>query len=157
MKIFIRRNKTTRIKARARERERTREHHHHRKSFKLSKKLCNDICISFPSILPSSRVNVPQSISPISLSPLLSCLFLRFLSLSLSVFSATQTKKLQKKSSPLRHKKNIIIMFASSQSLVQHHQRFSSPALIASTSRARNNTSLKKRANAVAVVVGAFF
>jgi photosystem II biogenesis protein Psp29 len=44
-------------------------------------------------------------------------------------------------------------MFASSQSLVQHHQRFSSPALVASTSRARTHTSLKKRANAVAVVV----
>jgi hypothetical protein len=78
------------------------------------------------------------------------------LSLSLSVFSAThETKKLQKKSSlTLRHKKNII-MFASSQSLVQHHQRFSSPAL--STSRARNNSGSKKRATNAVAVVGAFF
>jgi len=113
------------------------------------------ISLNFAIVLPELMC-LNQSLQSLSLL-FFRAFFAFFLSLSLSVFSATQTKKLQKKSSPLRHKKNIIIMFASSQSLVQHHQRFSSPALIASTSRARNNTSLKKRANAVAVVVGAFF
>ena len=112
------------------------------------------ISLNFAIVLPELMC-LNQSLQ--SLSLLFFRAFFAFsLSLSLCLFGHTD-KKIAKKKLTLRHKKNIIIMFASSQSLVQHHQRFSSPALIASTSRARNNTSLKKRANAVAVVVGAFF
>ena len=72
-------------------------------------------------------------------------------------FSTTKiAKKLPESLTPHDKKSTIINMFASSQHLVQH-QRFSSA--LASTSRARNNTSKRAaspRANAVAVV-GTFF